>query len=318
MISILLPAKNQEPFLKECLDSIQIQTFTKWEVILVNDHSTDRTVEIAIGHPIARSGKLYIVDNEGDGLLDALLTGWKHVKGDYITRMDGDDLMSVDRLQLMKNALDSCQNPSLVTGWVQYFPRHLISEGYKRYEQWLNDRQIYQDHHLMIYRECVFASPNWMMKTEELKAIGDFDELTYPEDYALALKCYAKGVKFVGLPHHTLSWRHHPLRMSIHHEGYDQSSFFRLKITEFIKNEYDPSKNIVVWGENEKSRLTGILLKELEVPYISLNLKNVHRTKKICNPLILIAVYPDISERNEIRKYLGDLKLDEGQHYWFL
>jgi glycosyltransferase involved in cell wall biosynthesis len=294
------------------------QTYNRWEVVLVNDHSTDHTLSLVKAHPINESQKIKTIQNEGVGLIDALVTGYKHVKGNYITRMDGDDLMSMDRLKVLKEVLDQCQKPSLVTGMVQYFPESSLSEGYKKYENWLNDRQIKQDHRLMIYRECVFASPNWMMKTKDLNAIGGFDNLTYPEDYALALKCYDHDVQFVGIPQVTLKWRQHPLRMSLHHNGYNQASFFQLKITHFVKKHYIASKNIVVWGENEKSRLTGKLLKELEVPFISLNLKSVHRTKKICNPLILIAVYPDISERNEIRKYLDDLKLDEGQHYWFL
>ena len=317
MISILLPVKNEQRYIGDCLDSILCQSCRDYELIIVDDHSTDDTHDRILSHPLHTQGKIKLILNDGNGLIDALNTGWPHISRPYITRMDGDDRMGPDRLDHMLTALMSCRQPTLVTGGVRYFPRRDLPSGYRRYEQWLNEVQTQQSHTQWIYRECVFASPNWMMKTHELATTGAFTGLDYPEDYALALRLHANGVHFKSIPRTTLYWRHHPDRMSLHHAGYHQRAFFRLKIRHFVKNEWQQDRPVIIWGQNEKARLTRLHLRELDIPHITLSQDQVHHTRDYPSPLVLIAVYPDPPIRQQFRKYLDDLGLTEGKGYCF-
>lgn len=321
MISILLPVKNEASYINECLDSIHAQSIAEWELIIIDDHSTDSTTSQITEHKIYKSKKVKLIANSGNGVIDAIKTGLMIVSGEYITRMDGDDLMSRDRLQVMYEAMQKAIKPSIVCGQVEYFPEQNVSNGYREYGKWLNEVQKNQSHHKWMYRECVFASPNWMMKTSDLLDIGGFDKLTYPEDYAHALNCYEKGIEFIGIPHVTLQWRHHPHRTSLLDNAYSQSSFFELKISHWIKMHLDKSRNVLIWGKNRKSKLTSEILEKKQVEHICLDLSNVAETRSYARPLILIAVYPSKPEREKIRAYLNKMAnypLVEGTDYWFL
>ena len=78
-ISIILPFKNAEPWLKETIESILQQTFTNWELICINDHSTD------IGAKIIRDFKdsrIQVIQNDGIGIIAALQWGLKSSQGE--------------------------------------------------------------------------------------------------------------------------------------------------------------------------------------------------------------------------------------------
>ncbi len=321
MISILLPVKDESKYIEECLTSIQNQTYTDWELVIVDDHSTDETRDLIQKNRIAKQDKCKLFENEGNGLIDALITGLKHTSGTYITRMDGDDLMTPERLKIMHETIISTTSPSIVCGQVAYISPQEISDGYKTYEHWLNQIQQQQTHLQWMYRECVFASPNWMMKTKDLLAIGGFNKLAYPEDYAHALNCYEHNIQFVGIPVVTLKWRQHPERMSLLDEGYHQSAFFQLKINHWIKTHYNPNRKVILWGKNQKTKLTERIFKKQNVHVNAFNMKNVHDSLESVNPLILINVFPSLKERENIRLYIKKAfsnSLKEGRDYWFL
>ena len=99
--SILVCAYNAEKYLKECLDSLVNQTIdkSKYEIVLVNDGSTDKTVEIA------KSFKgIKIVNQENKGLSEARNTAVKNSGGDWIIFVDADDYISKDLLQTIETA----------------------------------------------------------------------------------------------------------------------------------------------------------------------------------------------------------------------
>jgi len=92
MISILIPVKNAAPFLSECFISILGQTETDWEAIFVDDHSTDGS--LAILQAVAkRFSQIKVYSSEGQGIVPALQTAYRHATGEMITRMDADDVM---------------------------------------------------------------------------------------------------------------------------------------------------------------------------------------------------------------------------------
>ena len=104
LVSILIPFKNTEAFIEECIQSIVNQSYTNWEAIFVSDHSTDDSDKIVESYAI-KDNRITCLKNEGSGIIDALKTAYNHSKGAYITRMDSDDIMVLNRLELMLNDL---------------------------------------------------------------------------------------------------------------------------------------------------------------------------------------------------------------------
>ena len=113
LISIIVPAYNSEPFIGECLSSLQVQTYHKWECIIVDDQSTDSTFEIALKY--ADEDNRFTVfkrpNSKIKGANSCRNFGFEKSKGAYIKWFDSDDIMLKNHLEvvigeLSKNDLD--------------------------------------------------------------------------------------------------------------------------------------------------------------------------------------------------------------------
>ncbi|MFY0592391.1 glycosyltransferase family 2 protein [Roseivirga sp.] len=330
LVSLIMPIKNLGHYVSETIESASSQTYENWELIIINDHSTDNTAQIALDLA-QREERIKLVENESKGIIPALQKGLAVAKGQYISRIDGDDIMPKERLQLMVEALAGSEPKTVVTGKVKYFGTPPISEGYTKYEHWLNNRIDLKDHWQWVYRECVIASPNWMVRKSELKAIGEFTDLQYPEDYDLVLKWYRQGFQVKSIPKTTLLWREHAARTSRNSTNYQQETFFRLKIRHFVKHELKDSQ-LIVWGTDKKGKLAKQLLDELGIPFSWMGLSIPNESHKVLNQKVfdyravenennfklLITVFPNAHQRAALEDYLSDLNLQHGKCYFYL
>ncbi|MBO3697789.1 glycosyltransferase family 2 protein [Roseivirga sp. E12] len=325
-----MPVKNLDRYLTDCLSSIVDQSFIDWELIIVNDHSTDQTLSI-LEEFSKKDERIRYLTNTGKGITPALQIAIEECSGEFLTRFDGDDLMPEGRLELMIKAIASSPPKTIVTGKVKYFGDQPISEGYLKYEGWLNKRVDQQDHWNWVYRECVIASPNWMMRRKELEDIQPLGAMTYPEDYNLVLEWYQSGFNVRAVDAITLHWREHAKRTSRNSDYYNQEHFFKLKIEHLVKHQ-SGSSDLVLWGTDTKGRISAQILDQLQVPFhwMGLNKKSnskgilghqvVHyqSIEKLNKPKLLIAVFPPQNQRLSLEKYLHSLNLIMGKDYWYL
>ena len=104
--SIIVPVYNTEKYLKRCLDSIKSQSFKDYEVIIVNDGSTDKSDDIISKYPYK------VINQENQGLSMARNNGVKDASGEYLIFLDSDDYIEKDLLKEINNSLSN--NPDLV------------------------------------------------------------------------------------------------------------------------------------------------------------------------------------------------------------
>ena len=97
-VNIGVPVYNVEAYLRECLDSIMNQTFKDFEVIMVDDGSTDNSFNICQEY-VARDNRFKLIHQENKGLAGARNTCLKHMKGEYITWIDSDDVVDDNYLE---------------------------------------------------------------------------------------------------------------------------------------------------------------------------------------------------------------------------
>lgn len=253
-----MPIRNAEKYLEECLLSIQEQSFENWELLAVNDHSTDGTLLILEDFS-QKDARIKYFSNKGKGIIDALALAYKNSQGKYISRMDADDIMPPKKLELMYQAIE--QNPkALITGYVQYIADTEVKAGYRRYEQWLNHLVNTKTHYASIYKECVVPSPCWLVERSILDSCGAFDSTIYPEDYDLCFRWYKNKVPIVALPKLLHIWRDHSARTSRNDSNYADNAFLELKIYYFLKIDYNKKKNLVLWGAGKKAKQVAQLL----------------------------------------------------------
>lgn len=309
-----MPMKNAAPWIEGCIQSIQRQEFTDWELLVINDHSTDNSLQLV--NKIARLDKrIKTLNNTGQGIIPALELAFINAKGKFVTRMDADDLMPRGKLKWFYEAL-ACEDEAIVTGKVHYFTDDgsPVSAGYLQYESWLNARIDNEDHWKWIYRECVIASANWMAPRHLFSA----NELVYPEDYKLVFNWYKKGVKIIALNKITHHWREHEKRTSRTSEHYNQGHFFKLKLNEFLALDFDPNKSIIVLGEQKKAKLIKNHFSIQGIKYLQFGKDQIEHLPNASEAQVLIAVFPPLNERIMLEKYLNHKGFIQGIGFWWL
>lgn len=259
LISVLMPVKNAAPFLDECLRSIIDQTESNWELLAIDDGSTDSSAEILHQHA-STDQRIKVFSNNGNGIIDALRTAYTASHGKLITRMDADDRMTANKLEVLKKNILTAGQGNVAVGQVAYFAEGKLGDGYRKYEQWLNALTATGSNYTDIYRECVIPSPCWMVHRDDLDRCGAFEPITYPEDYDLCFRFYEAGLAVVpcnAVLHH---WRDHSARTSRNHPHYADNRFLELKLNWFLRLDHDPQRPLVLWGAGEKGKKLAQLL----------------------------------------------------------
>jgi len=269
-ISILLPTFNTAPYLAECLDSILAQTEQDWELIAVNNFSTDASPDILQAYA-ERDPRIRFFQNDDilgkSGVSPAMRFAFKRAGGGIITRMDSDDIMPHDRLSTMKKMLLENGPGHVATGAVRFFLEDGVGEGFRRYEAWLNSLAISGRHFAEIYRENVLPSPCWMAWRSDLVLAAAFEEDVYPEDYDLTFRLRHAGCKIVATTELLHHWRERPDRTSRTDAKYLDNSYLDLKAQWFLRTDYDPARPLVLWGAGRKGKRLAALLNTCGVPF---------------------------------------------------
>ncbi|WP_179008273.1 glycosyltransferase family 2 protein [Winogradskyella forsetii] len=329
LVSILVPFKNTDAFIAECLDSILNQSYSNWEAIFVDDHSDDDSHTI-VERYAEKDSRIKFHKNEHSGIIDALKTAYQHSSGTYITRMDSDDIMTPIRLETMVTNLEIYGRKHLAVGQVKYFRADGLSDGFARYEQWLNSLTVEGKNYSEIYKECVIPSPCWMLHRMDFDACGGFNSNVYPEDYDLAFRFYKANYICMPCDKVLLHWRDYSTRTSRTHEHYAENSFLDLKVHYFLELNYDASRPLAIWGAGHKGKtLAKILLKE-NIPFFWIcdnpkkigkhiydqELYNFDYLAELQHPQSIVTVANSKAQK-EITRYFESQKMQSMVDYFF-
>tara|TARA_B110000902_G_scaffold3835_1_gene4415 strand:+ start:3144 stop:4148 length:1005 start_codon:yes stop_codon:yes gene_type:complete len=329
-VSIITPVKNGAQFLVECLDSIVNQTHQNWELLIVNDSSTDETQSI-LEEYAQQDNRIVVSQNKGKGIIDALITGYEKSAGEFITRMDADDIMTPNKLELLTKKLIEKGKGYLATGFVNYFSETELGQGYFNYQEWLNGLSQTESNFDNIYKECVIPSPCWMVFREDFEASGGFNSNLYPEDYELTFRFYKQELKMVAVKEVIHHWRDYATRTSRTDSNYADNYFIQLKLNYFLELDYDNSRELELWGAGKKGKEVARFLieKGIEFDWLSNNDKKIGKevygvilkdsisALEIGTPQILIAV-GSMDYNREIKKALNSKNLKPNIDYFFL
>jgi len=329
-VSVLLPVFNGEKHLQECLDSVIQQDMGDWELVVVDDQSTDRTPEILLD-AASFDSRIRTFRNPQKGLISALQLAFSKSNGTYLTRMDHDDLMPGHRLRVMRHAARSFGEGALVLGLVRYFSDvGDLGDGYQRYESWLNRLTSSGDNFTEIYKECSIPSPAWLTRRSDFLKAGAFDPLVYPEDYDLAFRFRQAKLQVVSVPEEVLLWRDHPTRGSRNALVYADNRFSELKVNYFQDDDYDATRELVLWGAGKRGKQLAKLLQEKGLTFrwwcnqqskigkeiYGVIMESSELLGSSANPQIIVAVAGP-NDQTEIRKRLDQLTLKQGKDYFF-
>lgn len=329
LVSILTPFKNTAKYLPECLNSVLNQTFNNWELILLDDNSDDNSHDIVKSYA-ARDQRIKLFRNSGNGIIDALRLAFSKAEGDFISRMDSDDIMVDQKLEIMLDQLNSHGQGHIATGLVKYFNEKGVNDGYKRYEKWLNKLSRTGRNFTEIYKECVIPSPCWMLSKSDLIKCGAFNEDRYPEDYDLTFRFYKNGLKVIPTDHLLHHWRDYESRTSRTHKHYAQNYFLDIKLYYFLELDYDSNRTLTLWGAGFKGKKIAKKLvkrlvkftwicnnpKKIGKRIYGVKLESFKKLASISNPQSIVTVANDEAQV-EIRSYFLNRGMLPMSDYFF-
>lgn len=333
IVSLLIPCYNVARTLSQTLESIVCQTRQDFEVILVDDGSSDDTPNL-LREWARRDERMQIYTQPHTGIISALNLGLKHCRADYIARMDCDDLAHPQRLQCQVGYLEANPDVALVSCLVEGYPPEQVREGFRVYIEWLNSLVEDEDIRREIFVESPFAHPSVMLRKTWLEKVGGYQEHGWAEDYDLWLRMYLNGARFAKLNRVLLSWRESPARLTRTDPRYSVENFIRAKAHYLSRGPLAGRDGVIIWGAGMMGRRLSKHLARQRIPlvaFVDIDPAKIGRTRRglpvispealpglwncYKNPALLAAV-GSRGARQLIRRRLESIGLHEGSDWW--
>jgi glycosyltransferase involved in cell wall biosynthesis len=323
-ITVLLPARNAERTVRRALGSVLCQTFTDFEVLAIDDGSTDAT-----GALLGTSGdaRVRVITTPGLGLVGALNLGLAQAQAPLIARMDADDESLPGRFDKSLAALEDRSLTGVGTGVDIVRDDHPTSPNLQAYGAWLNSlttpEQLFADR----FVESPLCHPSVMLRTGPLRDLGGWRDGPFPEDWDLWLRLLEGGhrLRCVGEVLHR--WFDHDARLTRTDPRYQMPRLLALK-ADVLARRF-AGRSLTIWGAGEIGvRLTRALVERgLTVTHlIDLNPRKIGQTihgARVVTPEALhapgdeplLAAVGAKGARAEIRAWLSSRGWVEGTHF---
>ena len=224
VISVVMSVYNGEKYLRESIESILGQTYKNFEFIIINDGSTDSTREIVLSYDDPR---IYLIDNEENiGLTKSLNKGLKIARGEYIARMDADDVSMPDRFENQMDFLNCHRDYAVVGTFLK-----VIDENSKVIFTAEKPTQ-YADIREFLNRDNCIGHGSAMIRKTCLQSVGFYDEsIEKSQDYELWLRI-SQNYRLANIPQYLYMWRSHKENISAKHRN-AQKHFVEMIKTRF-------------------------------------------------------------------------------------
>lgn len=235
-ISIVMPAYNGERTILETLNSLQQQTFSNFEIILINDGSTDRTLEIVNNF---KDPRLKIFSYENGGLTAARNRGLSHSTGEFIALLDQDDLWTPDKLELQLAALQKNPEAGVAYSWTSFMGANkewFYSGNHVNFEG-----NVFAD---LLIDNFLDNGSNPLMRRQAIESIGEFDPVVGPcDDWDYWLRLAAQW-SFVLVPKEQIFYRQSSTSLTSKSEVIHNASILVLeKAFKFATQEFQHLRN---------------------------------------------------------------------------
>jgi len=220
IVTVLMPAYNAGAYIAEAIDSVLDQTMPHFELLIINDGSTDNTEAIIRTY---KDERIVAINQDNRGVANALNTGLEHAKGKYIARFDADDVCFTDRLRKQLDFLEQHQDYVIVGSDAVYISEHGEELCYFNCADHGNEQL---KKHLL--KNCPFTHSSVMYRKDEVLFCGSYEERAHNmEDHLLWMQLSTQG-KFYNIKEPLIKVRFNPSSVTID-EKWRGKQFRKLK-----------------------------------------------------------------------------------------
>jgi len=335
-VSVLFPVRDTAATLDQAMQSLLGQTFPAFEIVAVDDGSTDGSGE-RLESWARRDPRVRLLRRPPRGLVAALEEGRAACRGPFIARMDADDLCHPERLAAQLAYLQEHPRVDVVGSLVEgrTVDGAPLARGMARYLDWSNALVDPAEIARERFIESPLVHPSVMLRRSVLDG-GGYRDGPFPEDYELWLRLLGRGLVLAKVPRVLLTWREHPARATRRDPRYSAKNHRALKVEALLEGPLRGGPRVLFWGAGFEGKP---ILRQLRargcdvVAVVDIDPRKignrVHDTKVVPREavkgllerhrdlVVLIAVgVPEA--RRDIRGDLAAFDLVEGERYFFL
>jgi len=220
-----MPVRAHTAHTKAAFQSVLRQSHRNLELVLVGNDDVDELLAQLPNDP-----RVTGISRKAPGIISALNTGINACTGDFIARMDADDLSHPDRLKTQLAFARSNPHIGLIGACVEIFSDDAeIGQGNQRYQHWLNSVQTSEEIASACLIESPMPHPSLFAHHTFWSAIGPYRERGWPEDYDLILRSWLARIAMAKPAPVLLKWREHPQRLTHTDKRYSREAFIKAK-----------------------------------------------------------------------------------------
>lgn len=204
-VSIIVPVYNVEQYLRRCLDSIIVQTYTNWECIIIDDGSTDSSGAICDEYA-QKDSRITVIHKENGGLAFARQCGIDNIHGEYVITIDSDDWVDADHIENMYNAMTENDADMVLCGYYMNDDSEQIyikNEPSNTVPLTVRNETLSRKLHAGLWCKMFKVS---LFKDYDVK----FPKYSYYEDMYTFVSCLQYATKIVYIPKATYHYRYNP------------------------------------------------------------------------------------------------------------
>lgn len=331
LVSIVLPTHNSETTLQFAVKSCLSQSHPEIEIIVVDDGSTDSTL-LWLNELKLIYNQIRVITIPHSGVTTAFNIGIENASGDYIARMDADDIMHPEKIAKQVKFLDEHPEVGVVSCLVRHGGNRNTQEGYARHIDWINTLVTHEQITLNRFVDSPVCNPTVVFRKELIDKYGATREGDFPEDYEMWLRWMDSGVRFEKIPEVLFTWNDLPSRLTRNDSRYSPDAFERAKtkyLVKYICENNITNRPLYLCGSGRVTRKKSELLQESKIKiggFLEINHSKIGR-KYNGIPVIHFADRPEAKNgylvnyvsvrgvREELRSLLISENRKEGQDF---
>ncbi len=326
-ISVIVPFYNAVMTLDRAIQSIHLQDLDHFECLLVDNNSTDGSREIADGW-VKRDPRFKVLSESRQGVMFASNRGALESKGEYLARMDADDVALPGRLRLQSEFLNEHLDYGAVAGRVLHVGDPKSTEGFRRFVEWSNSLCSYEEIFHRRFIEAPIVNPTAMWRRSTMQQHGMYLAGSFPEDYEMWLRWLDQGVKIAKLREVVLEWHDSEKRLTRTDPIYSDRSFYEIKskyLASYLGkiNPFHPE--VAIWGASRISRRRARILEQYGINISTyIDTKTGRQIEKDviyyedlpqARELFILTYIRQMDNRGRIQSFLEERGYVEGKDY---
>lgn len=237
LLSVLTPAYNREKYIGEAIESVQAQAIEDWEMLIIDDGSTDKTVDVVKAYQ-AKDQRIILLENPKNlGISATRNHGLQHIKGKYVAMLDSDDVFLPNKFQKQIDFLENHPEIGVLGAWAQHIGRSNRQFTPEELDGQLRARSLYR---------CPLVHSSTIIRTSVIEAGNIRYNENYPasNDYDFWVKALPY-TKFHNLQEHLVQYRKHDQNISVTNRG-DQKKYR-------VASSRLAFKNVLNWEIDEQA-----------------------------------------------------------------